>query len=112
MIRNWLINALAVIILAYVLPGIWVANIYTALAVALVLGILNAVVKPLLVVLTIPITVVTLGLFLLIINVLMIELTDYFITGFRVDGFWWALIFSFGLSLVSGLIGAIIGDKK
>ena len=112
MIRSWIINTMAVVILAYILPGIWVANIFTALGVALVLGILNAVVKPLLIILTIPVTVMTLGLFLLVINVLMVKLTDYFIDGFTVDGFWWALIFSFGLSLVAGIIGSIIGDKK
>ena len=110
MLRNWLINTLAVIVLAYLLPGIYVEGILTAAIVALVLGVLNTIVRPLLIILTIPVTIMTLGLFLLVINVIIVELADYFVDGFRVSGFLWALLFSFGLSIISGIFGR--GERR
>jgi Predicted membrane protein len=105
MLRKWLISTLAVILLAYFLPGIHVASFLVALLVALVLGVLNTFVKPLLKILTIPVTFATLGLSLLVINVLMVYLTVFIVDGFHVDGFLWALGFSIGLSLVTSVIG-------
>lgn len=100
-IINWLLNSLVIIVAAYLLPGIHMANFYTALAVALVLGVLNLFIKPLLILLTLPLTIVTLGLFLLVINALLILLTSSLVPGFDVDGFWWAVLFSILVSLIN-----------
>ncbi len=101
MLINWLVNALVIIVVAYILPGVHIENFLTALVVALVLGVLNLLVKPLLIVLTLPITLITFGLFLLVINALLILLTDLIVPGFQVDGFWWAVLFSFLVSLIN-----------
>ena len=111
MLRKWLISTLAVILLAYLLPGIHVTTILVAVLVALVLGVLNTVVRPILIFFTIPITVFTLGLFLLFINVLMVYLTSWLVDGFYVDGFLWAFVFSIGLSVVSSILGFLFGKK-
>jgi putative membrane protein len=104
---NWivrfLLNGLAVVLTAYLLPGVDVTDYWTALLVALVLSIVNVIIKPILVVLTIPITFLTFGLFLLVINALMILLADWLVDGFQVDGFWWALLFSLILSLFNSI---------
>lgn len=100
---KFLLNGLAVVLTAYLLPGVSVEDYWTALIVALVLSFANVVVKPVLIVLTIPITLVTLGLFLLVINALIILMVDYFVPGFLVDGFWWAVLFSLILSLFNSL---------
>jgi putative membrane protein len=99
-IINWFISALVIIVAAYVLPGVHVANFTAALVTAVVLGIINVLIKPLLIILTLPITIITLGLFMLVINALMILLASSIVPGFVVDGFWWALIFSIVLSLI------------
>ena len=85
-----LLSALAVVILSNILPGVGVDSYTTAIIVAIVLGLLNLIVKPILVILTLPITILTLGLFLLIINALIILLADKFVSGFTVDSIWWA----------------------
>ncbi|WP_462249995.1 phage holin family protein [Ekhidna sp.] len=97
------LSALAVIVAAYLLPGIYVDGFFTAIVIAIVLSLLNAVVKPLLILLTLPITLLTLGVFLLVINALIILLADSLISGFVVHNFWWALIFSLLLSLINSL---------
>lgn len=102
-----LITGLAALLTSYLLPGVTIENFLTALLVALVLAVLNVVVKPLLVILTIPITVITLGLFLLVINALIILLAEALIPGFMVDGFWWALLFSLILSLVVAIFDSL-----
>jgi putative membrane protein len=89
---RFLLNGLAIVLTSYLLPGVSVENYWTALIVALVLSIANIIVKPVLIILTIPITFITLGLFLLVINALIILLVDYLVDGFVVDGFWWALL--------------------
>jgi putative membrane protein len=111
-IIRFLLNGLAVFLTAYLLPGVDVEDYWTALVVALVLSLVNIFVKPLLIVFTIPITFITLGLFLLVINALMILLTDYFVDGFTVNGFWWALLFSLILSLFNSLFSDLLGDKN
>jgi len=111
MLRKWLISTVAVILLAYLLPGIHVLTFWTALFVALVLGVLNTVVRPILQILTIPVTIVTLGLSLLLINVLMVYLTAFIVDGFHVENFLWALAFSIGLSIVSGILNFLFGKK-
>src|SRR5215216_672426 len=90
--------------LSYILKGVQIDTFTTAIVLALVLAILNAIVKPILIFITLPITVVTLGLFLFVINALIIILADKFIKGFHVDGFWWALLFSLLLSIVTSVL--------
>ncbi len=94
-----LLSAVIVFVLAWLLPGVEVSGYGTALIVALVLAGLQLVVKPILVILTLPITILTLGLFLLVINALLILIIDAIVPGFTVANFWWALLYSFLLSL-------------
>ena len=101
---NWLVSALVILAVAYILPGVTVSSFFVALVLALVLGLINALVKPLLIILTLPITVLTLGLFIFVINALLIMLADAIVPGFAVSGFLWALIFSFVLSLANNFI--------
>ena len=101
---NWLLSALAIVAAAYILPGVHVESFLTALVLAVVLGIINAILKPILVLLTLPITIVTLGLFTLIINAVLILLATLIVPGFQVDGFLWALLFSIVLSLVNAVL--------
>lgn len=83
-----------------------------AIIFALVFGIVNAIIKPILVVLTIPVTVLSLGLFIFVINALMVMLAAYFVNGIEIDSFWWALGFSVLLAIVSSLLGSLVGVKK
>lgn len=102
-----ILSAIAVLICAYILPGAEVDGFWSAIVVAGVLAILNVLLKPILVILTIPITIVTLGLFLLVINTLLVLLASWLIPGFAVDGFWWALIFSILLSVINAVFGGL-----
>lgn len=104
-----LVTALAAMLTAYVLPGVRIKDFITALVLALVLAILNMLVKPVLVVLTLPATILTLGLFLLVINAIIILLASKLVSGFKVDGFFWALIFSLVLTIVSGIMHSLAG---
>lgn len=103
-----LISSLAVFGAAYILPGAHVKNFTTALIVAIVLGLLNFFVKPILVFLSIPITIITLGLFLLVINAIIIKLCTKLVSGFSVDGWLWAIIFSLVVSLFTYVMESII----
>lgn len=105
-IIKWILSAIAVLIAAYLLPGVAVASFWAALVVAVVLALMNATLKPLLVILTIPITVVTLGLFLIVINAVIILMIDAIVGGFHVSNFWWAIAFS----LVISILGALFDD--
>jgi len=107
-----LLSAISVIIASYLLPGVKVESFGSALIVAAFLAILNVTLKPILIVLTIPITFITFGLFLLVINALMILLADQVIPGFRVEGFWWALGFSLILSILTSLFDDLFGKNK
>lgn len=107
-----LLSSIAVVITAYLLPGVTVNSFLTALIVALVLSLLNITVKPLLLILTIPLTVLTLGLFLLVINALIILLADAVVDGFVVNGFWWALLFSLIMSLTNSLLSELSGSNQ
>jgi putative membrane protein len=109
-----IISSLAVLISAYFLPGVEIVenNFITALIVAAVLSFLNAVVKPIMILLTIPITLVTLGFFLLVINALMILLAAKIVDDFRVEGFWWALLFSLILSIVTSILESFGNTKE
>lgn len=109
---HWLIVAVALWVTAYILPGVHVEST-SALAVgALVLGFVNAVLRPLLILLTLPITVVTLGLFLFVINALTLSLAAAIVPGFRVDGFWWALLGALLVSLASSFLAAAAGGGR
>lgn len=113
---NWLIrlllNGLAVVLTAYILPGVSVSDYGTALLVALILAIVNVVVKPILIILTIPITILTLGLFLLVINAAIILFVDNLVDGFSVGGFWWALLFSLILSIFNSVFSDLAGKGR
>jgi putative membrane protein len=104
-----IISTLAVLISSYLLHGVRIDNnsFLTALVVAAVLAFLNTVVKPIMIVLTIPVTIFSFGLFLLVINALMILLAAKLVEGFHVDGFWWALLFSLILSLVTSILESV-----
>ncbi|WP_417854347.1 phage holin family protein [Xanthomarina gelatinilytica] len=105
-----LLTAIAVVLLAKLLPGVAVEGFTSAIVVAIVIGLLNVFVKPILVILTLPITVVTLGLFLLVINAGIILLADNFIDGFTVTGFWVALLFSLLLSFVQSILFSVLKE--
>ena len=107
-----LLNALAVFILANILSGVTVDGYVGAIIVALVLSILNILVKPILVILTLPATIFTLGLFLLVINALIILLADKLIDGFGVSSFWTALLFSVLLSVLQSLLQSLLKEDK
>ena len=100
-----LITAVIVVFTAYILPGIHISDFLTAIIVAFILAILNGLLKPLLVILTIPVTIITFGLFLFVIDACIILIAGSFVPGFYVDGFLWALLFSLVLSLFSYLFG-------
>ena len=113
LIVRLLLNAIAVFFLAHVLDGVQLDNYITALIVAVVLSILNLLVKPILVILTLPITIVTLGLFLLIINAVIIFLADKLIDGFSVSSLWTAILFSVLLSILQSILHSFMKkDKK
>ncbi|RPE13572.1 phage holin family protein [Chitinophaga lutea] len=99
-----LVTALAALLTAYLLPGVKLPDFKTALLLAIVLGLLNLIVKPILVLLTLPVTIITLGLFLLVINALIVLWASSLVKGFKVDNFWWALIFSVVLSVISSIM--------
>lgn len=109
---HWLIAAVAVIISAYLLPGVTVEGFFAALVAALVLGLVNAFLRPVLLILTLPITIFTLGLFYLVINALLIMLTDAIVPGFDVRSFWWALLFGLVLSVINSVLGRIATGKS
>ncbi|WP_430613975.1 phage holin family protein [Flavobacterium sp. JP2137] len=106
-----LVTTLIVVLLANILPGVAVDGFTTGLWVAVVLGLLNMFLKPLLVFLTLPATLITLGLFLFVINAVIILLASYFVNGFHVNGFWAALLFSIVLTFVQSILNGFL-DKK
>ncbi|HLU14251.1 MAG TPA: phage holin family protein [Burkholderiaceae bacterium] len=110
LILVWILNAVALLIVAYILPGIAVSSFGSALIAALVLGLLNTLVKPVLVLLTLPITIVTLGLFLLILNGLLFWFAGSVLKGFTVNGFWWAMLGALIYSIVSGLLTGLLAS--
>lgn len=102
------INTIAVLIASFILPGIKVDGFWWALIVALVLGIINIFLKPILVLLTLPINIITLGLFTFVINALLVLLVQKLIGGFHVQGFWWAMLFSLVLSVIKMILDKIL----
>ncbi len=111
-IVRFLLSGLAVLLASYLLPGVHVEHYGYALLVAFLLSVANLIIKPILVVLTIPITIVTFGLFLLVINVIIILLVDVLVpSGFEVDGFWWGLAFSIILAIFNSLFADLAGKR-
>lgn len=104
---KWLISASSIIISAYLIPNVTVASFWTALWLSLFLGIINVVIKPVLIILTLPINILTLGLFTFVINALLIILASSVIKGFQVDGFFTAMLFSMVLSIVGYILNSI-----
>jgi putative membrane protein len=107
-----LITAILALVISKLMKGVIIDEFTTALTVAIVLGLLNFFVKPILVLLTLPVTFFTLGLFLLVINAIIILLCDHFVDGFQVVSFWTAMLFSIILSLSQSLVYQITGDTK
>jgi putative membrane protein len=107
-----LITAVAVYLAAYLLPGVNITDVKTTIIVALVLALLNTFIKPILIILTIPITILTLGLFLLIINALMVKWAAGLVDGFTVDGWLSVLLVSLIVTIVSYILNGLIGDRE
>jgi len=107
MLRKLIINSLVIFGSAYLLTGINVNNFWTALLVTVVLALLNLFLRPILLLLSIPINILTLGLFTFVINALIVMLVDYLIAGFSINGFGWALLFSLIISLVNSILGVM-----
>lgn len=108
MIVRWLINALALFLTALLIPGIRIDGLWAGILAALVLGVVNAVIRPVLLFLTLPFNLLTLGLLTFVINALMLLLVAAVVHGFSVDGFWTALLGSVVLSLISGILSQIV----
>ena len=104
MVGALLVNTISIFAVSYILSGIQIDSFVTALILAVVMAVLNATLKPFLVLFTIPLTIITFGLFLLVVNVLVLYAADYLIDGFHIAGFWWALAFSLLVSFVNSLL--------
>ena len=104
---NLVLSAVAVFIASYILPGVHVASFTSALIAAVVLGVINAVIKPILLILTLPINILTLGLFTFVLNAVLIMVTAAIVPGFSVDGFIWALILSVVLTIINSVLHAL-----
>ncbi len=107
-----ILNGLAVYAMAAILPGIEVSGFWYAILVAVVLAVLNTLLKPLLVLLTIPITIFTLGLFLVVIDALILWFASYLLDAFRVDGFLWALLGSLILALITSVLEKLVYEEE
>jgi putative membrane protein len=111
LILHWLINAAALFVIPYIMSSIEVKSFTVALIVALVLGLVNAILRPILVLLTLPVTILTLGLFILVINALLFWAVAEFVDGFHVAGFWSAFWGAIVYSLVSWAVAALLLPK-
>lgn len=109
---QWLISSLAILLTAYIIPGVVLLNFWVALLVSVVLGLLNILVKPLLILLTLPINIFTLGLFTLVINALIIMLVSGIVPGFQVGGFFNALFFSLILALIQTIFKDLVNNRS
>lgn len=105
---KWIVNAVAIVITAYLLPGVRLSGFFAALVTALVLGLVNVFIRPLLLLLTLPINILTLGLLTFVINALLILLTSAIVPGFEVRGFWWALLFSLVLAIINSALNVVV----
>jgi putative membrane protein len=112
LLLRWLLNGLALMLVAWLYSGVQVSGIFPALMAALLLGLVNAVIRPILVILTLPVTLLTLGLFIFVINALLFWFVAEIIQGFTVSGFMGALIGSLMYSVISLLISALVFSNK
>ncbi len=104
---NWFIYALAIGITAFILPGVHLGGIFAALVTAAILGLVNGFLRPVLFIFTLPLTILTLGLFTFVLNALMVLLAAAIVPGFTVAGFWWAVLFSLVLSVIVFFLGEV-----
>jgi putative membrane protein len=111
LVIRWVINALALVFLSQIMKGIQVDNLVAAFIAAAVLGVINAVLRPILLLITLPLTVLTLGLFALVINGLMLYIAGSVVSGFHVTGFWTSVIGALILTLISWTVNAFISDR-
>jgi len=107
-----LLNGIAIIVAAYLLPGLHIDGPFAALVAGVILGLVNALIRPVLFVLTLPLTLVTLGLFIFILNAICFALTAWVVPGFSVDGFWWAVLGALLVSLVSWILNRLFVCKN
>ena len=107
LLLRWIFSALSLMLLTYLVPGITVASFYSALLAALVLGLVNALIRPILIILTLPVNILTLGLFTLVINALMFWLVSSMVKGFNVSGFWPAFWGALVISVISWIFSNI-----
>ncbi|MCX8523150.1 phage holin family protein [Chryseobacterium formosus] len=105
------ITAIVAFLLTKILPGVHFDGFGGAVIFAIVLGVLNLILKPILSLFGLPLTIITLGFFALVINAVIILVADYFIDSMKVDGFWWAFIFSIALSIITSLANSMFADK-
>lgn len=103
-ILHFLVYAFAIMVTAFLLPGVHIVGVMAVLVVAVVLGIINAIVRPVLLLITLPLSIMTLGLFVFILNALLVLLVSHIVPGFTVDSFWWALLFGIVLTLVNWIL--------
>ncbi len=101
---NILLNAIAVFVVASILPGVTISSFWTAIVVAIVLGLINTYIRPILLILTLPINILTLGLFTFVIIALLTWSVTAIVPGFHINGFWWALLFAILLSIVNSFL--------
>jgi len=111
LLLKWLIMTVAILVSAYVIPGVAVSGFLSALWVALFLGVVNVLVRPLLILITLPINILTLGLFTFVINAAIIMLASSVVKGFEVKGFWTAMLFSVVLSIINYFLGHLLGTR-
>jgi len=109
---RWLVVTVAILVAAYFIPGVVVAGVWTALWLALFLGIVNVILKPILIIITLPVNILTLGLFTFVINALLVLLASTIIKGFTVGGFLNALLFSVSISIISYLLQSLFKDRR
>ena len=112
LIIRWILNSIALWVVAYFVPHFHYRDWIAIAIAAAVLGLLNAIVRPILYVLTLPITIITLGLFLIVLNAIMLKLTAALVPGFAIDGWFWAIIGAIALSIVSMITGAFAPSKE
>ena len=105
MLTRIIISTISIMVVGYILPGVVVSTPYTAFIVAIILALLNSIVRPILIILTLPVTIITLGLFLLVINGIIVLIANHFINGFSVSSLFIAIVFSILVSLINGLLG-------
>ncbi|MFA5882177.1 MAG: phage holin family protein [Eubacteriales bacterium] len=109
---RWLLNSLALLFTAWLMPGIQIRSFGAALIAALVLGVINAIIRPIVLFFTLPLNILTLGFFTLVVNALMLLMVRSVVNGFTVSGFWAAFFGSIVLTIVSGLLSAVILDHS